>query len=37
VAEFADELLRNARTYFADWHEALNRDIHEKLGGSETT
>jgi DNA-binding ferritin-like protein (Dps family) len=33
VAAFADELIRNARTYTADWHEALNRQIHDKLKG----
>lgn len=32
VAEFSDELLRHAKTYTRDWHEALNRDIHKKLG-----
>ncbi len=32
VAAFCDELLRNAKTYTADWHEALNRDIMKKLG-----
>ncbi|MDR0592222.1 MAG: DUF1048 domain-containing protein [Bifidobacteriaceae bacterium] len=32
VAGFADELLRNARTYTGDWHEQLNRDIQVKLG-----
>ncbi|MDR1635211.1 MAG: DUF1048 domain-containing protein [Bifidobacteriaceae bacterium] len=35
VAAFADELLRSAKTYTADWHEALNRDIHRKLGRGE--
>lgn len=35
VAEFCDELLRNAKTYTKDWHEALNRDIRRKLGGGE--
>jgi DNA-binding ferritin-like protein (Dps family) len=37
VATFSDELLRNARTYTADWHQKLNREIHDKLkkeGGS---
>jgi DNA-binding ferritin-like protein (Dps family) len=32
VAEFCDELLRNARTYTEDWHNELNRDIMKKLG-----
>ena len=32
VAAFSDELLRSARTYTEDWHEALNRDILEKFG-----
>ena len=32
VAEFCDELLRNTKTWTADWHEALNRDIKRKLG-----
>jgi len=32
VAEFCDELLRNTKTWTANWHEALNRDIARKLG-----
>ena len=32
VAGFCDELLRNTKTWTADWHEALNRDIKRKLG-----
>lgn len=32
VASFCDELLRNAKTYTAGWHETLNRDIAKKLG-----
>ncbi len=32
VAAFCDELLRSAKTYTADWHEALNRDIMKRLG-----
>jgi DNA-binding ferritin-like protein (Dps family) len=32
VAAFCDELLRNARTYTADWHQALNRDIEKRFG-----
>jgi DNA-binding ferritin-like protein (Dps family) len=31
VAAFADELIRNARTYTEDWHQKLNREIHDKL------
>lgn len=31
VAGFCDELLHNAKTYTADWHETLNRDIMKKL------
>ena len=32
VAEFCDELLRNTKTWTANWHEALNRDIARRLG-----
>jgi DNA-binding ferritin-like protein (Dps family) len=32
VAEFCDELLRNTKTWTANWHEALNRDIARGLG-----
>jgi DNA-binding ferritin-like protein (Dps family) len=32
VAEFCDELLRNAKTYTQKWHDDLNRDILKKLG-----
>lgn len=32
VAAFCDELLSNAKTYTGEWHQALNRDIQEKLG-----
>src|SRR5215813_12951092 len=32
VAAFCDELLQNAKTYRANWREALNRDIRKKLG-----
>lgn len=32
VAEFCDELLKNAKTYTGDWHNTLNRDIAKKLG-----
>lgn len=31
VAAFCDELLRNAHTYTAQWHEQLNRDVAAKL------
>jgi DNA-binding ferritin-like protein (Dps family) len=31
VAAFCDELLRNTKTWTADWHEALNRDIRRKF------
>lgn len=36
VATFCDELLRNARTYTAQWHEELNRDVMQKLRHEET-
>jgi len=32
VAEFCDELLRNAKNSTVNWHEALNRDIRKQLG-----
>lgn len=32
VAEFSDELLRNAKTYTENWRNALNRDIAKKFG-----
>ena len=32
VAEFCDELLRNTKTWTANWHEALNRDIEKRFG-----
>ena len=32
VAEFCDELLRTTKTWTANWHEALNRDIARRLG-----
>jgi DNA-binding ferritin-like protein (Dps family) len=35
VAAFCDELLRNANTYTEKWHEALNRDVLDKLQGEE--
>ena len=35
VAEFCDELLRNTKTWTGSWHEALNRDIRNKLGKEE--
>ena len=31
VAAFCDELLRNAKTYTEKWHDALNRDVMDKL------
>jgi len=31
VAEFCDELLRNTKTWTANWHEKLNREIRKKL------
>ncbi len=31
VAEFCDELLRNAKTYTEKWRAALNRDVMTKL------
>ena len=33
VANFADELLRNANTYTENWHNKLNRTVHERLTG----
>lgn len=35
VAEFADELLRNANTYTENWHNKLNRNVHRRLKGEE--
>ena len=35
VAAFCDELLRNAKTYTEKWHDALNRDVMDKLQGEE--
>jgi DNA-binding ferritin-like protein (Dps family) len=32
VAEFCDELLRNAKTYTQNWRDDLNRDIMKKIG-----
>jgi len=32
VAEFCDELLRNAKTYTQNWRDDLNRDIMKKVG-----
>lgn len=32
VAEFCDELLRNANTYTENWRETFNRDILKKFG-----
>ena len=31
VATFCDELLRNARTYTENWHQALNANVMKKL------
>ena len=31
VATFCDELLRNTKTWTADWQKALNRDVRRKL------
>jgi DNA-binding ferritin-like protein (Dps family) len=35
VAAFCDELLRSANTYTEKWHDALNRDVMDKLQGEE--
>lgn len=32
IAEFCDELLRNAETYTENWREQFNRDIQKKFG-----
>lgn len=32
VAAFADELLKNTRTYIEDWRIKFNREIQDKLG-----
>ncbi len=32
VAEFCDELLRNAETYTENWRIKINKDIHKKFG-----
>lgn len=34
VAAFAEELLKNARTYTEDWRTKFNREIHDKIGSS---
>ncbi len=31
VAEFCDEMLRNAKTFKGNWREKLNRDVMKKL------
>lgn len=31
VAAFCDELLRNTKTWIADWQKALNRDVRRKI------
>ena len=36
VAAFCDELLRNANTYTEKWHDALNRNVMNKLRAEET-
>ncbi len=35
VAAFVEELLKNAKTYTEDWKTKLNREIKNKIGGSE--
>ena len=35
VATFCDELLRSAKTFTENWHEALNRDVMKKLRSEE--
>ena len=35
VAAFADELLKNAKTWTEDWPEKLNRDIAKRFGRSD--
>jgi DNA-binding ferritin-like protein (Dps family) len=35
VATFCDELLRSAKTFTENWHEALNRDVIKKLKSEE--
>jgi DNA-binding ferritin-like protein (Dps family) len=35
VASFCDELLRNAKTFTENWHEALNRKVMKKLKSEE--
>lgn len=37
VAEFCDELLRNAKTYTENWHDKLNLDIMKKFGKGDKT
>lgn len=34
VAEFCDQLLRNAKTYMEGWRKKLNNDIMKKVGNS---
>jgi DNA-binding ferritin-like protein (Dps family) len=36
VATFCDELLRNAKTFTENWHEALNRNVMKKLRDDKT-
>jgi DNA-binding ferritin-like protein (Dps family) len=35
VATFCDELLRSAKTFTENWHEALNRKVMKKLRSEE--
>lgn len=35
VAAFCDELLRNVKTYTANWRQELNRDVLQKLRSAE--
>ena len=35
VAAFCEELLRSANTYTEKWHDALNRDVMNKLRAEE--
>ncbi|WP_195908979.1 DUF1048 domain-containing protein [Microlunatus sp. Gsoil 973] len=36
VAEFCDELLRNANTYTENWHDKLNSSVHKRLAREES-
>ena len=35
VATFCEELMKNCKTYTENWHDKLNREIHEKIGNNE--